>query len=211
MVDISRWRRRRLVSPQPWLSQKWEDSRLTAAGVLIAANFFAEPGIAWTFVTGPTASIDGKTGDLVVSWTEAGLGNTPVTYDLGVFGGKESWQCFTKSGNRPQGNPNAGYSGIAFAEFFTSATITPSNGQITGTLDLAKPVPPRNCTGAGLKECLTAISYNSPMFEDETGEIVGMGSESEPSETVIEIPNDVFSASANGFSPPFFPDSCISE
>jgi hypothetical protein len=34
----------------------------------IVAILSTQPVIAWTFVTGPTVSIDGKTGDLVVSW-----------------------------------------------------------------------------------------------------------------------------------------------
>src|ERR1700745_1634063 len=60
------------------------------------------------FVTGPTASIDSTTGDLVVNWKEAGLGNTPIEYDLVVQTVDFTWQCFTKSGNKPQGSPNSG-------------------------------------------------------------------------------------------------------
>jgi hypothetical protein len=182
---------------------------LAAAGIVIVAILSAQPVIAWTFVTGPTVSIDGKTGDLVVSWTETGLGNTPITYDFGVYLAFSSTGCFTRSGNAPPGQNNL--PSAEASQWSTSATITPSNGQITSTLDLAPPpLAVQGCRGQGLMACLTSVKYDSPMFEDETGEIVGLGSENETSETVIEIPNDVFSASANGLSPPFFPNSCVS-
>jgi hypothetical protein len=132
------------------------------------------------FVTGPTASIDSTTGDLVVNWKEAGLGNTPIEYDLVVQTVEFTWQCFTKSGNKPQGSPNSG----GESQAFTSTTITPHNGNITGTLALGPQLPPPNvaCQGKGLKLCLTAVSYTGVMFEDETDELVAIGTENEQTE-----------------------------
>lgn len=53
------------------------------------------------WVKGPTASLDTKTGNYVVSFKEAGLGGTPVTYKLDAASATFTFQCYTKSGNTP--------------------------------------------------------------------------------------------------------------
>src|SRR5215472_3945696 len=82
------------------------------------------------FVKGPTASIDSATGDYTVSFKEAGLGNTPVTFSLTAATSTFTFQCFTKSGNNPQGAPNS----ISFSGDTTFVTLQPRNGQITGSI-----------------------------------------------------------------------------
>ncbi len=57
------------------------------------------------FIKGPTAFLDTSTGDYTVSFKEAGLGNTRITYSLTVTTAKFTFQCFTKSGNTPEGAP----------------------------------------------------------------------------------------------------------
>jgi hypothetical protein len=86
-------------------------------------------------------SIDPATGDLTVNFKEAGLGNTPITYDLSA-NTSYLFQCFTKSNNKPQGSPNAG----GPSSENTQTTITPRNGQITGSLVLDVTFPPTNVT-----------------------------------------------------------------
>ena len=100
-------------------------------------------------------SINGD-GDLLVSFKEAGLGNTPVTFDLSANTAFQ-FQCFTKSNNKPQGAPNAGGPSTETTE----TTITPRNGQITATiqLDVVFPPPGVQCQGNGLKLCLVSASY----------------------------------------------------
>ncbi len=76
--------------------------------ILMAAMLFA-PGIALAqnaHFLKSTGGLDAKTGDYTASWKEAGLGNSPVTYDLSATA-SFTWQCFTKSGNQPQGSPNS--------------------------------------------------------------------------------------------------------
>src|SRR5215510_14470370 len=78
------------------------------------------------FVKGPTASIDSATGDYTVSCKEAGLGNTPVTFSLKATTSVFTFQCFTKSGNNPQGAPNS----VSFSNDVNFVTLQPRNGQI---------------------------------------------------------------------------------
>ena len=55
------------------------------------------------FITGPMASLSTTTGDYTVSFKEAGLGNTPVTYTLTAATETFTFECFNKGGNKPQG------------------------------------------------------------------------------------------------------------
>jgi hypothetical protein len=58
------------------------------------------------FVRGPTPEFDTSTGDYCVSFKEVGLGNEPITYTLTVGVEEFTFQCFTRHGNTPQGDPN---------------------------------------------------------------------------------------------------------
>jgi hypothetical protein len=119
------------------------------------------------FIKGPTASYDSSTGDLCVSFKEAGLGNTPITYTLTVGTATFTFQCFTKSGNQPQGSPN----GTSISNDSATTTIQPHNGQITGSLCL-EPCQAGSCQGGGLVLKLIAASYESPIqFCDSTNGI----------------------------------------
>jgi hypothetical protein len=145
---------------------------VAAAGVLAAVAF--APGIA---VAGPhfisaTGGIDAKTGDYIASFKEAGLGNTPITYNLSATT-QYTFQCFTKSGNKPQGSPNSG----GPSNESTQTTLTPRNGQITASLIIDVTFPPTSvaCQGGGLKLCLTAASYTNVSLADTTdGIAVGL-------------------------------------
>jgi hypothetical protein len=75
------------------------------------------------FIRGPVGSFDTSTGEFCISFTEAGLGNTPITYTLSVDSELFTFQCFTRSGNQPQGDPN----GQSFSNQSVSTTITPHN------------------------------------------------------------------------------------
>jgi hypothetical protein len=129
-----------------------------AAGTAFAAAHFLKA----------TGGIDPQTGDYVANFKEAGLGNTPITYDLSATT-QYTFQCFTKKGNNPQGSPNSG--GPSSAN--TQTTLTPRNGQITGTLTLEVVFPPPSvaCQGNGLKLCLTAASYTGVTLTDTTNKV----------------------------------------
>jgi hypothetical protein len=124
------------------------------------------------FIKGPSASLDAD-GDYVVSFKEAGLGSTPVTYSLTADAVDFTWQCFTKSNNAPQGAPNH----VSFSNDQARTTITPHNGQITGSISLTPTADGASCQGGGLKLCLVAVDYGTVAagghvhFEDETNSI----------------------------------------
>lgn len=115
-----------------------------------------------------SGSIDSQTGDYTASFKEAGLGNTPINYNLSATT-VYSFQCFTKSNNKPQGSPNAG----GPSNESTSTTITPRNGQITGSLTLDVTFPPTNvaCQGGGLKLCLVSAQYTNVSLTDTTNNV----------------------------------------
>jgi len=116
------------------------------------------------FIKGPTAQLDATTGDYCVSWKEAGLGNTPITYTISVQSEMFTFRCFTKSGNQPQGSPN----GVSFSNQSISTTITPHNGQITASLCLVPQQDGASCQGGGLVLDLIHVDYSGVQFCDVT-------------------------------------------
>jgi hypothetical protein len=119
------------------------------------------------FVRGPTPSFDSSTGEFCVSFKEAGLGNLPITYTLSVGTELFTFQCFTRSGNQPQGEPN----GQSFSDQSVSTTIQPHNGQIRGNLCLEPQQGDADCQGHGLRLKLIAASYEDVTFCDATNNI----------------------------------------
>jgi hypothetical protein len=120
------------------------------------------------FIVGPTASLSTTTGDYTVSFKEAGLGNSPVTYELTATTETFTFQCFTKSGNKPQGAPNS----VSFSGVSTQTTLTPRNGQITGSISLIPELDGASCQGGGLVLFLIAVDYEGVTFADITNNVV---------------------------------------
>ena len=119
------------------------------------------------FIRGPTASLDSSTGDYCVSFKEAGLGNNPITYTLTAGNETFTFQCFTRSNNTPQGDPN----GQSFSNDSVSQTITPHNGQITATICLDPQRGTAGCQGGGLVLKLIHVLYGNVVFCDVTNNI----------------------------------------
>jgi hypothetical protein len=119
------------------------------------------------FVRGPTPVFDTGTGDFCVNFTEAGLGNTPITYTLSVGSEMFTFQCFTRSGNQPQGDPN----GQSFSDQSVSTTITPHNGRIRASLCLEPQQGDADCQGHGLVLKLLSAFYTDLTFCDTTNNI----------------------------------------
>ena len=115
------------------------------------------------FVRGPTGSLD-NSGNYVVSFKEAGLGNSPITYSLTVQDGDFTFQCYNPANNTPQGDPN----GVSISNATVHTTITPRNGQITGSITMSPTTGGAQCQGRAMKLCLVAVSYSGVQFKDET-------------------------------------------
>jgi hypothetical protein len=146
--------------------------RLTVAATVLLVAMAISVGqisaISAHFVSGPTASLSTTTGDYTVSFKEAGLGNGPVTYSLTASTETFTFQCFTKSGNKPQGEPNS----VSFSGVSTQTTLTPRNGQITGSISLIPELDGASCQGGGLVLFLIAVDYQGVTFADVTNNIV---------------------------------------
>jgi hypothetical protein len=119
------------------------------------------------FIKGPTISFDSATGDLCVTFKEAGLGSSPITYTISVGTETFTFQCFTKSDNTPQGDPNS----ISISNVSEPTTITPHNGQISATLCLVPQQDGASCQGGGLRLKLLAATYKDVVFCDSTNNI----------------------------------------
>jgi hypothetical protein len=114
-----------------------------------------------------TATLDPNTGQYCVSFKEAGLGSTPVTYELTAGTENFTFQCFTRKGNTPEGDPN----GVSISNDSTQATLTPRNGQITASLCLTPDQDGASCQGHGLVLKLTAAEYINVTFCDITNSV----------------------------------------
>lgn len=139
-----------------------KSAALAACGVISALAFAGSAH----FVKGPTASITAD-GDYMVSFKEAGLGNTPITYALTAEEVIYTFQCFNPAGNKPSGDPN----GVKASDVAAFATMTPRNGQITGSVGLSPTSKGASCQGNSMKLCLMAASYSGVQFADTTSPV----------------------------------------
>jgi hypothetical protein len=142
---------------------------------MIALGFMATTVRAQSphFLKGPTANFDTTNGDLCISFKEAGLGSTPVTYTITADNETFTFQCYTKSNNTPQGSPNS----VSDSNVSVPTTLTPHNGQISSSLCLVPDQDGASCQGHGLVLKLTAASYTNVQFCDSgTGGCVSLGS-----------------------------------
>ena len=135
--------------------------------MIALSSFMATTGWAGPhFVKGPTATLDTNTGEYCVSFKEAGLGSGPVTYTLTAGTGTVFYyQCFTKSGNQPQGSPN----GVSGSGDSTSTTVTPHNGTVSATICLTPEQDGASCQGGGLRLRLVGTDYDNVTFSDGMG------------------------------------------
>jgi hypothetical protein len=120
---------------------------LTASFIMAAAHFLKATG-----------TVNTDTGDYTATFKEAGLGSTPVTFELVASPVSFTFQCFTKSGHQPQGDPNS----VSFSDLSSFTTITPRNGQITGSVSLSPELGGASCQGGGLQLFLIAVNYGTP-------------------------------------------------
>ena len=121
------------------------------------------------FVKGPTPSLDPNTGEYCVTFKESGLGAGPVTYTLATSTGTVfTYQCFTKSGNNPQGSPNS----VSGSGDSTSTTITPHNGTVSATICLIPQQDGASCQGGGLVLRLLGVCYKNVTFSDGMGNTI---------------------------------------
>lgn len=139
------------------------NAKQVSIAALLAITSFSASAASPHFIKGPTATGINNDGDYVVTFKEAGLGNTPITYSL-TADENFTFQCFNPANNTPQGDPN----GVSISDASTFVTIQPRNGQITGSISLTPETDGANCQGKAMKLCLVAVSYTNVVFNETT-------------------------------------------
>jgi hypothetical protein len=125
------------------------------------------------FVTGPTGSINTTTGAYSVSFKEAGLGSfASVTYTLSVSTDSSfTFQCYTTDKHGNPNNPVGGQPKAGASNTSVSSTLTPRNGQVTGTVTMSPEeavLSLPGCTGNQVL-VLIAVDYVGVTFTDGVG------------------------------------------
>ena len=130
---------------------------LTIASSMLAINANAQSP---HYIKGPSGALSGN--DYCVSFKEAGLGSggVQVTYTI-TADATFTYQCFTRSNNTPQGEPNS----FSFPNDTNQTTLTAHNGQITGSVCLV-PEGSGSCQGKGLVSRLVGVCYENVHFTD---------------------------------------------
>lgn len=141
-------------------------SLVVAAGTAIAASPH--------FVRGPTASLSSSTGNVTVSWKEAGLGDTVTIVYRATANATARYQCVNHGGKCPQASNKEEVSGPVSAQ---GAFQSGKNGSITASLTISPPAATLDCPGNQVIE-MTAVSYSNITLTDLTNNVSATASPS---------------------------------
>lgn len=109
-----------------------------------------------------------SSGQLTVSWKEAGLGGgVTINYTAGAQNASGFYACFNGGGKHPQAANKEEFNGpvTANGNFTTS-----KNGSINGSLTASPPPPTQGCPG-GQRLVLAFVSYTGITVTDNTNGI----------------------------------------
>lgn len=143
---------------------------LGSLAVAAGAAFAASPH----FVRGPTASINTSTGNVTVSWKEAGLGDTVSIAYIATANATARYQCVNHGGKCPQASNKQDVSGPVSAQGTFSSG---KNGSITASLTITPPASTLQCPGNQIVE-MTAVSYTNITLTDLTNNISALATPS---------------------------------
>ena len=121
------------------------------------------------FQHGSVSAAIQSNGNLVVSWTEAGLGNLDVTYTASGTA-KAVYFCRTKSGSIP----NASNKTTASTTVTAGGTFQAKNGSVTASLTLLAPPAPVSSAptcGSGQSLDLQSVSWSNVSLSDDTNNV----------------------------------------
>ena len=126
------------------------------------------------FVRGPTASINSTTGDVTVTWKEAGLGDTASVNYVASATAAARYQCVNRGGKCPAAaNKQDVLSNVSASGTFQSG----KNGSINGSLIFEPPEGTLNCPGGQVLKTVS-VSYTNISLADTTN---GVAAGAEPS------------------------------
>jgi hypothetical protein len=105
-----------------------------------------------------------STGDLAISFDEAGLGNGDINYTASAAA-QAFYGCINGGGNHPQATNKESVQ----AQTSTGGTFKAKNGRVSGTLVLPVPPPPASfsCPG-GQIAVLASVIYTGAILTDST-------------------------------------------
>lgn len=114
------------------------------------------------------ASVSSSTGQLQVSFKEAGLGTTVSTekITLSVATATATYQCFNNGGNHPK----AGNKETVSTSLTVSGTFPVRNGQTTGTIFAGPPGTNGFTCPPGQNLFLVAVSYSGLLLTGQNGD-----------------------------------------
>ena len=130
---------------------------LIVMGVTLAANPH--------FVRGPTATLN-NSNDAVISWKEAGLGDTISIDYIASADVSGLYQCVNRGGNCPAAANKQEFHGPVFA---AGTFVSGKNGQITASLTLQAPDPTLNCPGNQRVELVHVTFSNIALESSASG------------------------------------------
>lgn len=148
---------------------------LAVSGVALAASAH--------FVRRPTSTIDND-GNLVVSWKEAGLGDTAVVEYEASADAHAKYQCVNRGGKCPAAsNKEEVFGPVSAAGAFASG----KNGSITASLTMEPPPATLDCPGNQTVE-LVSVSYEDIALLDITNNLAAQADPSSLSQSGPECP-----------------------
>lgn len=131
------------------------------------------------FVRGPDASLGSP--EVVITWKEAGLGDTVSVDYLATATAAARYQCVNRGGKCPSAaNKEEVFGNVSAPGTFSSG----KNGSINGSLSIQPPVGPMVCPGNQIK-VLTAVSYTNLTLADLTN---GVSSPATPQSLAMSGP-----------------------
>jgi len=140
-----------------------------AAALAVAASLATASTISVSATSGAhffkdtTASVNDN-GALVVTIDEAGVGQQQVNYTL-TSSASATWACINGGGNHPKAANKETVTGQVSA----TASFTPINGRVMGTIGPTGPLSPGSFTcPSGQTLVLAAVSYSNIVLTDTT-------------------------------------------
>lgn len=155
----------------------------TRLWLLLGTAFVATAAMAASahFVRGPFASLDSSTGNVTVTWKEAGLGDTTSVNCVASAVAAARYQCVNKGGNCPQAsNKQDVLTNVSASGNFTSG----KNGSINGSLTFEPPEGTLDCPGGQVLK-MVSVSYNNIALADTTN---GVSAGASPSALAMSGP-----------------------
>jgi hypothetical protein len=133
---------------------------------LLAANAVAQSSGAHFQKNSVVASVDNTSGNLTVSFTEAGLGNLDVNYTLSATG-TAVYACINGGGNHPKATNKETVS----EDVSGGVTATPLNGKVTASITLIAPSAGAFSCPSGQSLVLASVSYTNVVLTDTSNNV----------------------------------------